>query len=610
MRGCLRWDVLGSLGHVEGLRAEQLHHADASTGACSGCFAARCEPADAGRLVDRRRARGCAFRGRGLAHPTRSAAPGERLHTGRSRNDQVACDLRLYLKDRAAGAAGAAPRPGGGAARVRGDATARRCGPATPTSAARCRRRRGSGPPAYAEGLLDTLEARRRALAAVDRSPLGSAAGYGVPLPLDREAAARALGFRDLDHNVAGVQNARGKLEAAVLFWCAELGHEMAKLSPDVILFSAEEFGCLRLPADLATGSSIMPQKRNPDLFELTRARSALVEGDLVTVLHLKAKLPGGYHRDFQLLKEPLLRGLDPTDAMLAMLALAVPRLEVDRARGRAALTGDSLATDEVIRRTRAEASRSARPTARWPASSRAGARCRRSPIASSSRGAARIRRPGQSRARLARARVARARALVAQRERRRFDDGDAQAGAGRVRAMTADRRKRQLKILELISTRAVQTQEELADALAADGWEVTQSSVSRDIAALRLVKVDGAYQRARPRRARARDPDELRIAEGVLTVEPAGDALVVLHTPPGEANRVGSRPRPAGLARDRRDHRGRRHHLPRGLEPGCTAAGREAAPGDRDSTPVATRTKAERRTGHSPVRRSCSLRA
>jgi transcriptional regulator of arginine metabolism len=104
---------------------------------------------------------------------------------------------------------------------------------------------------------------------------------------------------------------------------------------------------------------------------------------------------------------------------------------------------------------------------------------------------------------------------------------------------MTADRRKRHLKILELISTRAIRTQEELAEALAAEGWEVTQSSVSRDIAALRLVKVDGAYRR-RPRGSVSQDPDEHRIAEGVLSCEPAGDALVVLHTPPGEANRVG----------------------------------------------------------------------
>ncbi|HEU4700413.1 MAG TPA: hypothetical protein VFS40_14610 [Gemmatimonadales bacterium] len=106
---------------------------------------------------------------------------------------------------------------------------------------------------------------------------------------------------------------------------------------------------------------------------------------------------------------------------------------------------------------------------------------------------------------------------------------------------MSADRRQRHLKILELISTRALHTQEELAEALAAEGWEVTQSSVSRDIAALGLIKVNGAYQRPPAEAVRSADPDERRIAEGVLRIDPAGDALVVLHTPPGEANRVGA---------------------------------------------------------------------
>ena len=106
---------------------------------------------------------------------------------------------------------------------------------------------------------------------------------------------------------------------------------------------------------------------------------------------------------------------------------------------------------------------------------------------------------------------------------------------------MTGDRRQRHLKILEIISTHAVRTQEDLADALAREGWEVTQSSVSRDIAALHLVKVDGAYQRAAVAQRPRHDPDEQRIAEGVLTIEPAGEALIVLHTPPGEANRVGA---------------------------------------------------------------------
>lgn len=103
---------------------------------------------------------------------------------------------------------------------------------------------------------------------------------------------------------------------------------------------------------------------------------------------------------------------------------------------------------------------------------------------------------------------------------------------------MTADRRKRHLKMLELISTRAIRTQEEMAEALAAEGWDVTQSSVSRDITSLRLIKTNGVYRRPAPQAAPA-DPDERRIADGVLTFEAAGDALVILHTPPGEANRV-----------------------------------------------------------------------
>jgi argininosuccinate lyase len=204
---------------------------------------------------------------------------------------------------------------------------------------------------ALAEGLLDTLEELPALWRRIDRSPLGSAAGYGVPLPLKREVTARALGFAGLDHNVATVQNGRGKLEAAVLGWCSQLAHDLSRLAVDAILYSAEEFGYLILPAELATGSSIMPHKRNPDLFELTRARAAALDGDVVALLLLKGKLGSGYHRDFQLLKEPLFRGLDRTGEMLAMMATAVPMLQVNRERCRAALAGGALATDEVMRR-------------------------------------------------------------------------------------------------------------------------------------------------------------------------------------------------------------------------------------------------------------------
>ncbi|MGE5927757.1 MAG: lyase family protein, partial [Gemmatimonadota bacterium] len=156
-----------------------------------------------------------------------------------------------------------------------------------------------------------------------------------------------------LDSAATSVQAARGKLEAAALFWCVQFGHDLARLASDVILYTAEEFGFFMLPPELATGSSIMPQKRNPDLFELTRARAGAVQGELAAVLAISGKLSGGYHRDFQLLKAPLMRGLEATAEMLAMIAEAMPRIGVDRARALAALDGPTLATDEVMRRVR-----------------------------------------------------------------------------------------------------------------------------------------------------------------------------------------------------------------------------------------------------------------
>jgi argininosuccinate lyase len=347
----LRWDVLGSLGHIEGLRASRLLAPAEYARLRAGLRAALAE-VDAGRLrVSPRQEDVHTAVEEWLTR--RLPGVGERLHTGRSRNDQVATDLRLFLKDRLlalhAGALDLAAALLAFAARHRtvlwpGYTHQRR---AMPSSV-------GLWASAYAEGVLDTAEALAGLWPVVDRSPLGSAAGYGVPLPLKREAAARALGFAGLDRNVATVQGGRGKLEAAALFWCTQLGHELARLSQDIILFSAEEYGYLVLPAELATGSSIMPHKRNPDLFELTRARAAALEGDLVSVLQIKGKLAGGYQRDFQLLKEPLMRGLDRTGAMLAIVAHAVPRLAVDRARAAAALEGGALATDEVMRRVEA----------------------------------------------------------------------------------------------------------------------------------------------------------------------------------------------------------------------------------------------------------------
>ena len=354
----IRWDILGSLGHIEGLRAGGLLTGRDHAVLRRGLRAALRSHAAGRFTIDARHEDVHSAVEDWLTRKVGEA--GARVHTGRSRNDQVACDLRLYLKHMVLELHGCGSALGQAllqfAARHQavlwpGYTHQRR---AMPSSA-------GLWAAGLAESLLVALESVPPLWARIDRSPLGSAAGYGVPLPLRRETAMRALGFGGLDHVVTTTQLTRGQLETAVLSWCVDLAHAASRAAADVVLLSSEEFGFFLLPSELATGSSIMPQKRNPDLFELTRARAAALDGDLAAVLQLRGKLTSGYHRDFQLLKEPLFRGLDRTGEMLAMMAHAIPRLAVDRKRALAALQGDALVTDEVMRRVeRGQAFRSA----------------------------------------------------------------------------------------------------------------------------------------------------------------------------------------------------------------------------------------------------------
>jgi argininosuccinate lyase len=347
----MRWDVLGSLGHVKGLAASGLL-SRAEAARLTSALRAALRAADRGGLRIEP--------GHEDVHTAvelwitkRLGEAGGRLHTGRSRNDQIACDLRLYMKDRLLALHADASALVGAclafAARHRaavwpGITHGRR---AMPSSA-------GAWAAAFADGLLVTLEALPSVWARIDRSPLGSGAGYGVPLPLDREATATALGFARVEHIPATVQNGRGKLEASVLAWCSEIAHELSRLASDVIALSGEDTAFLELPRELTTGSSLMPHKRNPDVFELTRARAALVDAELVAVMQLKSKLHGGYNRDVQYVKPPLMRGIDATTEMLRMTAFALPLLTVHRSRGLAALDAGTLSTDEALRRAEA----------------------------------------------------------------------------------------------------------------------------------------------------------------------------------------------------------------------------------------------------------------
>ena len=165
----------------------------------------------------------------------------------------------------------------------------------------------------FAAEIRDDAEGLRRTMRRIDKNPLGSAAGYGTPnLPVDREITRAALGFAENHEPVTAVQLSRGKAEAGVLFEIALLMQDLGRLASDVLLFYTREFGFVALPEEFTTGSSIMPQKRNPDVFELVRGphgdarRPALSE-----VLAITAKLPSGYQRDLQLIKAPLFRSID-----------------------------------------------------------------------------------------------------------------------------------------------------------------------------------------------------------------------------------------------------------------------------------------------------------
>src|SRR6267142_2311726 len=205
---------------------------------------------------------------------SRIGAAGGRLHAGRSRNDQVLAALWA----------------GGFAAEIRDDA----------------------------EGL--ELTQRR-----IGKNPLGSAAGYGTPnLELSREETRRRLGFSVTQEPVTAVQLSRGKAEALLLFEITLLAQDTGRPAADLMLFYTQEFGFVTLPEAFTTGSSIMPQKRNPDVFELVRGRSSVAHAALNEVLGITQKLTSGYHRDLQLIKPPLFRGIDSCLQTLDILPSAL----------------------------------------------------------------------------------------------------------------------------------------------------------------------------------------------------------------------------------------------------------------------------------------------
>jgi argininosuccinate lyase len=253
---------------------------------------------------------------------------GKRIHLGRSRNDQVLAALRLYLLD----AADLLEQRADSVADALTALGERESEVALP-GYTHMQQAMPSSVHLWAEGFASELRDDAEGIAAsrrrISKNPLGSAAGYGVPgLPIDRQQTAGELGFEQVHEPVTSVQLSRGKAEATLSFEICLLLQDLGRLASDLLLFYTQEFAFITLPDEMTTGSSIMPQKRNPDVLELVRGATATAQAALIEILNLPAKLGSGYQRDLQRLKAPLFRAIDLADDSCAIMAQLVAGIE------------------------------------------------------------------------------------------------------------------------------------------------------------------------------------------------------------------------------------------------------------------------------------------
>ena len=277
---------------------------------------------------------------------------GEKIHTGRSRNDQIILAMRLYVRHQVLeflkelssvtnilltrfAELGRVPMPG-----------YTHLQPAMPSSV-------GLWLQAFIEHSLELTREGLQLIENLDYNPLGAAAGFGVPLPLNRELTAKLLGFSHVQRSVVDVQNSRGRFETKFLRWGTDISALFEKLASDLLLFSMREFGFFKLPAQFTTGSSIMPQKQNPDVLELMRGRAGRVRACLDELNWITAKLPSNYHRDFQLTKEPVIRAVAELKSILSVGKVVLEGFSVDEEKLSQAMYPELYATYEAYRLVR-----------------------------------------------------------------------------------------------------------------------------------------------------------------------------------------------------------------------------------------------------------------
>ena len=274
---------------------------------------------------------------------------GKRIHTGRSRNDQVLTALRVFSRSKilkimeaaaslASGLVSMAkkyadvPMPGRTHMQI-----------AMPSSV-------GLWAGSFAEEILDCHKLLETVYHINNQSPLGSAASYGVPLPLDRRMTAELLVFEKVQNNVLYCNNSRGKFESMILDALDQFTLTISKMAQELIIFSMPEFGYFSLPDSLCSGSSIMPQKKNPDGLELLMAKSSTMSSRAFQVKNIIRSLPAGYNRDFQETKEPFMKGLDLAYDCLKIMELTISQTGVNRGNLKKGFIPEIYATDEALR--------------------------------------------------------------------------------------------------------------------------------------------------------------------------------------------------------------------------------------------------------------------
>ena len=276
-----------------------------------------------------------------------TGAAGKKIHMARSRNDQVLVDLRLYGKEQLHQVALKLCECGK-AMLTFADSHAQVPMPGYTHMQRAMLSSVGLWAASFAEALLDDEQLLTAAYVINDQSPLGSAAGYGVPIDIDRQYSSDLLGFARVQNNVIYAQNSRGKVEGAIVQVLTQIMLDISKLAQDILLFSTVEYGFFHIPQELCTGSSIMPQKRNLGVMELVRARTQTMLALQQQILGIVAGLPTGYNMDYQETKRPFMEALDLVQESLEICTLVISNITVNTERLLAACTFELFAADRA----------------------------------------------------------------------------------------------------------------------------------------------------------------------------------------------------------------------------------------------------------------------